>query len=372
MLKKLEKSLKRAVAFLGRWMFSEEFPRREIPRAGELRRVLVIRQDNRLGNLLLITPLLHALRLSLPRARIFLIVSDAYPELFEGSADIDGLILFRKKELLRYPWRALRFLRRLRREGFDMAVDLSHPHSFSLSSALLARLCGAPHRLGFERGDARHYLTLRAARPLGKVHEADAFLLLLDRIGLKGAPGTLRYSVRKDERSWAVDEIGKLGFRAETDGPLVGIFTGGRGKKRIGIPEYMEIARGIEESVPGRIVFFLGPRERPRRKDFEQASEGRWIVAPANSLRQFAALLSVLDVLVTPDSGPMHLASAIGVPVVALFREDTAWHYGPRGSQDRILLFTSAVDSAEVALAVKRTLEQGPVKKRTPGGRQPA
>jgi heptosyltransferase-3 len=370
MRKKLEKALKRLAALAARWTFSEALPRREAPGSGELKRVLVIRQDNRLGNLLLITPFLHSLRRSLPRARIFLLVSDAYPELFEGNRDIDGLIILRKREFLRLPWKAARFLRRLRHEGFDMAIDLSHPHSFSLSSALLARLSGAPHRLGFERGDSRHYLTLRTARPLSRLHESDAFLLLLERIGQKGVPGPLRYAVRKDERAWAGEELARLGAPGGSGSHLIGIFTGGRGKKRLEIDEYIEIARSIEAGAPGRIVFLLGPRERPRSGEFEEASGGRWIVAPGYSLRKFAALLSALDVLVTPDSGPMHLASAIGVPVVALFREDAAWRYGPRGTDDRTLLFTEAVDRGEVARAVARILEEGEKRRGPHAGRQ--
>lgn len=355
MRKNLQKLLKRLAAFTARWLFSEELAPRKAPSPAELGRVLVIRQDKRLGNLLLVTPFLHSLRRCLPRARVFLLVSDAYPELFEGNGDIDGLILLRKRELVRFPWKAIRFMRRLRREGFDLAIDLSHPHSFSLSSALLARLSGAPQRLGFERGDARHYLTLRAARPPGRLHESDSFLLLLERIGQRGTPGPLVYSMRKDERAWAAQELSRLGCSGET--PLTGIFTGGRGKKRIEIEVYRKIAESIEARSAGRIIFFLGPRERPHRHELGEASGGRWIVAPSYSLRKFAALLSTLDVLVAPESGPMHLASAVGVPVTAVFREDTAWRYGPRGRYDRTLLFPGEIDCARIASTVSGILE---------------
>lgn len=356
MLKDLERSVKRAIAATLRWLLPEELPPSEKPQKVKLNNVLVIRHDNKLGNLLLITPLLNSLRRALPDARIFLLVSEAYPEIFDNNADLDSLIIIHKKKLLRFPWKAAGLFRTLKGTGFDLAIDASHPHSFSLTSAIITRLTCAPWRLGFERGDSSHYLNLRVRMPSVRMHESEMFLRLLEHIGIRACPGPLRYFVKDTESLWAEQELKRLGL--ENGEPLIGIFTGGRGKKRIEPAAMEEVARSIDTLGLGRLIFFQGPLEQDRRiSSADKGAQSTWIIAPEYSVRRFAAILSRASVLVTPDSGPMHLANALGVPVVAIFREDSAWRYGPRGANDSILIFTGNVDCRAVSDSVSRTLQ---------------
>lgn len=357
MLKRLEKLGKRGLACAIKPLLPGEPSLSSPPPLSDINNVLVIRHDNKLGNLLLITPFLGSLRSALPQAEITLLISEAFPGVFEGNDDINRVVLYHKKNLKRYPWRSVGLLRELREAGYDLAVDLSHPHSFSFTSALLAVLSGAPYRLGFERGDAHHYLNLTASMPGGKLHESDIFLELLHRLGLDETTGRLRYRVLPPETTQAGRELEGLGLLG--DELLIGIFTGGSGIKKIDHDKLIEIASKLDARLPGKVIFFTGPLERGSPNHFEEASHGSWIVAPQLPLRQFAALLSCVSVLVTPDSGPMHLASAIGVPIVAIFREDSSWRYGPRDDHDTILLYPNEVDCSEVCKAVAATLARG-------------
>jgi heptosyltransferase-3 len=357
MLKRLEKLGKRGIARAIKPLLPGESSLSSPPPLSDIKSVLVIRHDNKLGNLLLITPFLGSLRNALPQADITLLISEAFPGVFEGNNDINRVVLYHKKNLKRYPWRSVTLLRELREAGYDLAVDLSHPHSFSFTSALLAVLSGATYRLGFERGDAHHYLNLTASIPEDRLHESDIFLRLLDRLGLSGAPGPLRYKVLPSETTQAGSELERLGRLG--DEPLIGIFTGGRGIKKIDQNKLIEIASRLDALLPGKVIFFTGPLESGSPNCLEDASHGRWIIAPQLPLRQFAALLSCVSVLVTPDSGPMHLASAIGIPIVAIFREDSSWRYGPREDHDTILLYPDEVDCSEVCRTVAVTLSSG-------------
>jgi heptosyltransferase-3 len=357
MLKRIEKLGKRGIACAIKPLLPGEPSLSAPPPLSDINNVLVIRHDNKLGNLLLITPFLRSLRSALPQADITLLISEAFPGVFEGNDDINRVVLYHKRNLKRYPWRSAGFLRELREAGYDLAVDLSHPHSFSFTSALLAVLSGAPFRLGFERGDAENYLNLTVSMPEGRLHESDIFLRLLERLGLGSAPGPLRYKVLPPETTQAGKELERFGRLG--DEPLIGIFTGGRGVKKIANSKLIEIAAKLDTRLPGKVIFFTGPLESGSPSRLEEASKGSWIIAPQLPLRQFAALLSCVSVLVTPDSGPMHLASAIGIPIVAIFRENSSWRYGPREDHDTILTYPDEVDCYEVCKAVSVTLAKG-------------
>jgi ADP-heptose:LPS heptosyltransferase len=356
MLKGLEKSIKKVIGRGVRSLLTEESNLSSLPPGRDIRRVLVIRPDNRLGNLLLITPFLNSLRRALKDAEISLLAGEIYSEVFAGNEDVETILHFQKKKMIRFPWKAAGFLRKMKRGRFDLAIDMSHPHSFSLTSAILTRLSGAPYRLGFERGDSRYYLNLRVPMPEGRQHESDIFLSLLEQIGLEASPGPLRYIVSAGESRWAGEELRRLDL--SSDEPLIGIFTGGRGSKSIETEVFLETASIMVEKKLGKIVFFLGPLERGLRDSLEKAAGSGWIVVPHYPLRQFAAILASLCVLVTSDSGPMHLASAIGVPIVSIFREDMAWRYGPRSERDKVLLFTGEVDCTSVVSSVAQILER--------------
>jgi len=93
-------------------------------------RILAIRIDNRLGNLLLITPFLRRVRLSFPDAKIDLLVSRAFAEVLEGNPSIDRRIIADKADFIRRPWRFLHFIRDMRGNRYDLAIDLSSSHTF--------------------------------------------------------------------------------------------------------------------------------------------------------------------------------------------------------------------------------------------------
>src|SRR5207302_5709651 len=110
-----------------------------------LRRVLVVRPDDRVGNALLTIPLVRALQQLLPAARIEILLPGPRASVAEGLPGIE-VVRFEKRDLFRRPWRFARELWRLRR--YDAAVDASHWHSFSLTAALLARWASKGHAVG--------------------------------------------------------------------------------------------------------------------------------------------------------------------------------------------------------------------------------
>ncbi|HEY0841063.1 MAG TPA: lipopolysaccharide heptosyltransferase family protein, partial [Vulgatibacter sp.] len=132
---------------------------------GEVRKVLVIRTDERVGNVLLTIPLLRALRQGLPNARIVFLHAASKAALVKGLPYADRFEPFEKKRFFRHPVAFFSRLWRLRRERFDVAIEAGHYHAFSLTAALLARAMGARQVVGHDRGPARHFFDHAVALP---------------------------------------------------------------------------------------------------------------------------------------------------------------------------------------------------------------
>jgi len=149
-----------------------------------IRRVLVIRTDERVGNLLLTTPLLGALRERLPTVRLGLLCAARLAPAVEGTGLYDDLWPFEKRDLFRRPWAFVAFCLRLRAAGYDMALEAGHWHAFSFTAGMFALWSGARVRVGHRRGEAERLLTHAVEKDPAVAYDAAAKLELLRPLGL--------------------------------------------------------------------------------------------------------------------------------------------------------------------------------------------
>ncbi len=295
------------------------------PVASEVARVLVIRQDNRIGNLVMLTPLLEAIRVAWPGAAVDVLTSDAFPEVFENLPGLHRVIAAPKKAFISNPIRFLSFFRALRRTRYDVVFDASHMHEFSLSSGAAARLTGAPVRIGYRRGDAETWLTRLVDLAPDGTHEMEIHLRLLRAVAPEAAlPGATslapRWTITAEEAERAAERWRGFGCAPES---AVAIFLGGRGAKKWPAAKFVEVAAGLRDRTP---VFFGGPGEATDL-DALRTTPGR-VVAPPMALREFAATIARCAAVVSADTGPMHVAVAAGARTVEIFTNSEPERYG--------------------------------------------
>lgn len=305
------------------------------PPPGAIRRAVVIRPDERIGNLLLLTPMIDALHQVWPGVQVDILVGGAMAGLFENDPRVMDRIIFDKRALVRNPLGLVPIARRLMAGRYDLAIDASHSHSFSLTSGLLVRATGARWRLGWRRGAGDRLLNCGLVRRKeDRPHTSRLYVELL-RVLAPGAPwGPLHLPVTAAEEAEARRRLIEAGWPAAAGGPVVGFHPGGRGAKRWPTDRFVEVARGLAAD-GATVILFHGPGEESILERFEP---GLAIRAPRLPLRLFAAALRVCRLFVSSDTGPMHMAQAVGVPTLALFIIDNADMFGPTGPPHRVLL----------------------------------
>lgn len=334
-LKALEKGGKRvALAFLGALLRSRPLALKDIA-VRRLERILVVRQDERLGNLILITPFLEALGKILPQAQVAVLVSRRFADVLRGNPDVDEIIAFDKRKVLRNPLRFLVFLRKVRKKAFNLAIDCGPVDGLSLNNALMTYLSRAPVRLGHLRGESQLFLNLLAPRKSETRSEIDYHLDLL-RFSFGSAPrGRVKIYLSPQERQRARRQRGDWGLGK--DDILVGMHVGGRGQKRWPVERFAQLAQRLIQDHGVKVILFWGPRERQVIRQFEEKPCQGLFIAPPLEIRELASHLEGCAVFISGDTGPMHLALAVSTPTIAIFRVPNFQRYGEQGLGNRIV-----------------------------------
>lgn len=279
---------------------------------------ILIRSVNWLGDAVMTTPALSVIREHFPHAKITILANEMVSELFAHHPGIDHIITFHRRGKHRGVAGRLRLAAELRSHRFDLAIIL--PNSFD--SAVVPWMAGIPVRIG-KCSDGRtlllngRYHFVKAIPPR---HEVDYYLDLLKHFSITGSRTPLRLSISADEESSAAERLAKQGV--QPDDFVIGINPGASyGSAKRWYPDrFAQVARHLEEYWGARIVIFGGPGEASIAADIECNLAGAAVnVAGKTSVREMMALIKRCNFFITNDSGPMHIAAAFSVPLVAIF-----------------------------------------------------
>lgn len=308
-------------------------------RLGRIRRILVVRKHDQIGDLILSTPALAALRRAFPQSVVSVVVRDYAKEVLYNNPNVDRLLIYPERWYGWPPSRWLDFWRELRREGFDLAIVLNTV-SHSVSSDIVACLGRAPLRLGsdhlplLETGDSFAY-NLVARRDPAPKHEVERSLDIIRRLGIeiKGEEPRIYLSDGERERgheilaSMGVVRAGSQGERVRS---LVGIHVGPRDvRRRWPSEELAGLAKGLHEQRAVHIIIVWGPGEESLRDTMAEAVGLGAAVLPRTTMRELAAVLSFLDLCICGDTGVFHVAAAVGCPTLSYYSATDPRQWGP-------------------------------------------
>jgi len=324
-MKELEILGRKKLSGLLNRVLTQEY-RPELPKYPE--RILVIRTDSRLGNLVLMEPLLRCLSERFPRSRVKVLVSHVYAELL--SCQGYDLLVADKKGQLRNPLDFARLVGKMRGFQPDVAIDAAHPHSFSLSGAVTAALSGAPCRISTDagKGSSEWFTHLVPESPMDW-HESRALHTL----------GSLW-------DKWPGWTAPMLKTAHDSRRNAVGLHVGASGGKRY--PEgKMDRLVDILSKKTLLELYWGTDDERVLAEDLCARYPSR--IQPEMSLQRLLERISGLRVFVTADNGPMHVASALSIPVLAIFRVDNQERFRPLSQGSRVMYSPDGPDPDEVA-----------------------
>ena len=271
----------------------------------QFKNILVVRTD-RMGDMILTIPAMRALKERFPQSRLSVWVSQSTRDLVDGLPFIDEIIV---QDLYR-GWRGyLTLISTLRRKKFDLVI-VYHTKQKTNMACFLA---GIPVRLGYLNKKCGFLLTypVKDERQLGIKHELDYCLDLLRPLGIHHADPRLEVPFNSAAEAWARDFVAALSGA----GPLVALHPDASCSTRHWpLNSFAEVSKRLAAECNARVVIVGGPTT----KEFAKQIPGQDLSGQF-TLAQLVAFLKHCSLLISNDSGPVHIAAAVGTPVISLF-----------------------------------------------------
>lgn len=278
-------------------------------------RILVIRLD-RIGDVVLSTPAIKALRDTFPKSYIAFMGRPVTKDIMAGNPYLDEVILYDKDNKHKGPWSSLRFAMALRKKKFDLAVIL-HPTN---RSHIIAFLAGIPERLGYNK-KCGFLLTRKTedTKRQGLRHEAEYSLDLLKALGVQVKDARLFMPVNKDDESTVVEFLKKLHVRKEDK--IVTIHPGASCPSKIWPKERLaKVADALANEFNLRIAIVSDNKDAEIAEEMGKLmSSSPLVLGGKLTLGELAALLKKSCLFISNDSGPVHIAAALDIPVISIF-----------------------------------------------------
>ncbi len=313
-------------------------------RFSETKKIL-IRSANWVGDAIMTTPALRAIRNNFPHARITILAKPWVMPVFDANPYVDEKMTYAAHDRHKGPIGVTRLARDLKAREFDLAILFQN----AFEAALIAWMAGIRHRLGFTTDGRTLLLTerIRTWPGLKKGHLVDYYIGLLTGAGLLSDGRSLDLFISREELDFARKTLVDLMHGKEDF--IVGINPGATygTAKRWPKDRFVTLSRRLISEHQARVLVFGGPGEASLGAEISDAvGQGCYNLCNKTTLRQAMALIGCCSAFVTNDSGLMHVAAALDIPPVAIIGPTDPSATSPLSSMSRMIQEVGSCDLA--------------------------
>lgn len=295
---------------------------------------ILVRSPNWIGDAVMSLPALMGIKSAFPDGEISILAKPWVAEIFQGFSPLNRVILYESPGKHQGFTGKLRLAQKLKEENFDLA--LLFPNSFE--SALIAYLARIPKRAGYDT-DGRGLLLTHPVPSAEKKkgHQIDYYLKLINYLGFPTPTRIPRLKISVEQASWVHKKLKSLGMDKE---PLVGLTPGSSfgPAKQWPWEKFAKLSEMINKRLGAQVVI-LGSHsdQHIAQKILQGRQKMGYDFTGQTTLAEAMALMADCQLVVTNDSGLMHVAAAVGVPLVAIFGSTDPDHTGPIGEHCRVI-----------------------------------
>jgi ADP-heptose:LPS heptosyltransferase len=340
LLKKTEKWLKRQLDKLLRNFLRPQNNR--VPSIQDVQKVLVFRLDQRIGNGILLIPLLRAIRSSSFEIEIHLLIHHPVAELLQMAKPplANRIWAYHQAVLLKQPWRLVKLVLHLRRHRFDVILSSNNPDGFSFSQAVFGRLCRPRWLIGFDAKSGSNYF-FPAVRSSNHKHYSDAMIDL--------------WRVIDPSATYQTGGVNLPGMLPETERRGILFWLGATGKKILPANIIIQLDALLKKMSLQDITYACGPADEHHVQNYPAHIRKNLVIWKA-PLPETAKFFSRHQLFISGDTGPMHLAVALGIATLTIFVDSNIVQYGyQQKGKHYALLWT---DDTSALQAVKTSLKE--------------
>ena len=289
----------------------------------KIKKILIIKLRG-IGDVVLSTIVIDNLRKDFPKAEIdYLVEAPSQPGLL-GLKEINRVLLFDRNDF----WKKVSLILKIRKSRYDLILDFfTNP-----STALVTFFSGAKYKVGFPYRGRKYAYNIFGPEERNKYHSAQLHLETLKTLGLNHSYKELYYyvspSALRVAEKYLRDSFIENNF-------VVGICpTGGWASKKCNPEKFVEIANAVIVKFNAKIFILWGKGDGEDARKIHSFLGDKSIIAPSTTIQELAAMIARCKILIANDSGPMHIATAVGTPVLGLFGPTSPYMQGPFGTKN--------------------------------------
>jgi ADP-heptose:LPS heptosyltransferase len=301
-----------------------------------IKRILVVRQHDQLGDFLLSTPVFGAIKKHAPTVEITLVARSYTASLARHHRYIDDIMVVYEQGRYWTGASLSRFIKQLGR-GYDLVVVLNTV-SHSLTSDLVARFSRARYILGSSHrlfsGTSRNFFYNLNAPFLSEPgrHQSERNLDIIRYLGIECDSSREAIFLTEDEKQWAKNQLSALGI--DNKKKVVVVHPGaGKIGNRWPVDRFARVASRLADECGAQVIVISGANENELTSQFLQLMPSQAFGWNSAYLRQVAAMISQTDLLLCNDTGIMHVCAAVGTPFVAVFGPTDPLEWKPVGEE---------------------------------------
>ncbi len=297
------------------------------PKGSNIRKILIIKPRG-IGDVVLSTIVLDNLKNEFNTAAIDYLTEKPSNLFLELLPQINNVIVLKKSTLID----KLKTVLAIRKNKYDLVFDFySNPFT-----AQLTMLSGAKYRAGFPYRGRKYAYNLYGEEDRAKYHSAILHLKFLERLGIKSDLKNIYFGIDNTAREKA-DFFFFNNF--STSEKVVAVSpSGGWDSKKAPPEKFAEFADAIAEKLKAKILILWGPEDKREAELISTKMKTKGILAPPTSIIEMAAFLEKADAVLANDSGPMHIAAAVGTPTLGLFGPTAPEFQGPFGEKNDYII----------------------------------
>lgn len=297
--------------------------------AHSIRKILFVRID-RIGDLVLSTPALKNIKRAYPDSRLVVLASPVNHSLLINNPNVDEVIVYDRHDSI---FNRIRVVRRLRDYEFDLAID---PYGdYELETALIAYVSGAIHRIGYASHGREILFNLSAPELEKSPHFVDLTMDVLKPLSSQDVDRTPEIFLTNVEKTWAEGWLREKGMG---DRPVIGIHPGAYYEtQKWPLESFAVVANQLREGYTLDLVVFGGPDDASLVDGLRSMVSEDLAVFTEPDLRRFGALLSCCGIFICNNSGPLHMAAALGTATISFMGPTIKERWMPLGDIHTVL-----------------------------------
>ncbi len=313
-------------------------------RLENIQKILVIKLAG-IGDIILATPALRALRRKFPQAYIALLTTPRAAEIIKGSPYLDELFFLSSTS--KNLGGVINLIRSLRRKRFDVAINLYNLFTLrgAFKVALLMYLIGVRYRVGRDTDSRGFFYTIKVPdERFSERHEVEYNLDVVQALGADIKDKKLEIPISDKDREYVQEFLKQNGIGE--DDLVVGLNPGAfRPSRRWGKESFARVGDELVKRYQAKIIITGGPEEIELAQKIADMIKIELIIATGEvTIKQLVSLIERCNLFISNDTGAMHMAAAMKTPLVALFGPGLLARYGPYGDRNRYVVVKKDVE----------------------------